>query len=148
MVGRVTLDQRDVQAWVREVFTRRARQALAIYRRTPLELDEAGYPFRSRPEDGSIRDPKNSSIQNIPGGVRITVQSRGAPFFEGGNDRGGEFITGNLALPLKTSQRKKSGRVVIGVDGRPVLMVQRVRTYRGRHALERSVRIAFTGNSR
>lgn len=146
-MARAIINRRDFQAFIQREFTLRARQALAIYRRTPLERDEAGYPFRQRTADGSIRDRRNSSIRPIPGGVRVTVKTRGAPFLERGNDAGGEYITGNLALPLKTGRRRKGrgGRVVVGVDGRPVLMVQRVRSYRGRRQLERSVRIAFTG---
>jgi hypothetical protein len=144
------IDRPDFDKFLRREFNARARRALAIYRRTPLRLDAPGYPFRRRPEDGSIRSPRSSSIKPIPGGVRITVQSRGAPFIEDGNDGGGRYIRARngsaLALPLK-GKRKKGGRIVLGEDGRPYLMQQRVRTYRGRHLLERSVGYAFTGRS-
>lgn len=154
MAARTTIDQRSLEAWIRREFTSRARRALAIYRRVPLVRDDPDYPFAQRPEDGSIRSARAHSIRRIPGGVRIQVQSRGAPFFEGGNDARGSEITGRLALPLKGNargarrargnKRGKAGRVIIDPNtGRAYLMVQRVRTYRGRHALERSVREAF-----
>lgn len=154
---------------LRPEMTMRARRALSIYRRAPLRLDAPGYPFDRRPEDGSIRNPRSSSIRPIPGGVRIKVKSRGAPFIERGNAAGGRYIEGGrkgLALPLRghaddlindnRHARKDArrggakggrGRIVVGSDGRPYLMVQRVRTYRGRRLLERSVRQAFTGRS-
>lgn len=151
---RSTIDPTSLEAWIRREFTARARRALTIYRRTPLVRDQPGYPFAQRPEDGSIRSSNASSIRSIPGGVRITVQSRGAPFLERGNDAGGAYINGRLALPLKGNARgarkararpgKKAGRVIIDPNtGRAYLMVQRVRTYRGRRQLERSVMQAF-----
>lgn len=156
----VNLDGLERQ--LRPELTKRAQRALAIYRKAPLRLDAPDYPFARRPQDGSIRDPRSSSIRPIPGGVRIKVQSRGAPFIEEGNDAKGRYIKGGrngLALPLRTTARArgrahagargkgKGGRVVTGPDGKPYLMVQRVRTYRGRHLLERSVRMAFLGRS-
>lgn len=141
---------------LRQEMMRRARRALALYRRAPLRSDAADYPFARRPEDGSIRDTSASSIKPIPGGVRIKVQSRGAPFIEAGNDAGGRYIYGGkngLHLPLRSTRSARGpahrgkGRIVVGDDGRPYLMVQRVRTYRGRRLLERSVRYAFTGRS-
>lgn len=153
MAARTTIDPASLEAWIRREFTMRARRALAIYKRIPLVRDQPGYPFAQRPEDGSIRSAQAQSIRRIPGGVRIQVQSRGAPFFEGGNDARGSEITGRLALPLKGNARGvrrargrggKAGRVIIDPNtGRAYLMVQRVRTYRGRRALERSVMQAF-----
>lgn len=150
---RSTIDPTSLEAWIRREFTARARRALTIYRRVPLRRDAAGYPFAQRPEDGSIRDASSSTIRSIPGGVRITVQSRGAPFLERGNDAGGAYINGRLALPLKGNARGarrargrggRAGRVIIDPNtGRAYLMVQRVRTYRGRRQLQRSVMAAF-----
>lgn len=138
----------ELDRFIQREFKMRARRALRIYRKIPLRRDAPNYPFAQRPEDGSIRDVSSSSIRSIPNGVRITVQSRGAPFLERGNDAGGRFIRAQpgsaLALPLK-GKRKAGGRVVLGEDGRPYLMRQRVRTYRGRRQLERSVSLAFTG---
>jgi hypothetical protein len=142
------IDPPDFERFLRREFNARARRALQIYRKQPLVLDQPGYPFRRRPEDGSIRSPRSSSIKNIPGGVRITVQSRGAPFIEEGNDGSGAYIYPRdrkaLALPLKGKARK-GGRIVLGADGRPYLMQQRVRTYKGRNLLRRSVSEAFVG---
>lgn len=156
----VIFDPGEFDRFFLREFTLRARRALQIYRKVPLRRDAPGYPFAQRPEDSSIRRASASSVKPIPNGVRITVQSRGAPFLERGNDRGGAYIVPRdkkaLALPLKGSapgaRRAKSrggraGRVVIGPDGRPYLMQQRVRTYRGRRQLERSVAYAFTGRS-
>lgn len=155
---RVILEPGAFDRFFLREFTLRARRALQIYRKTPLVRDQPGYPFAQRPEDSSIRAASASSVKPIPGGVRITVQSRGAPFLERGNDRGGAYIVPrdkrSLALPLKgtasgarraKSRGGRAGRVVIGADGRPYLMQQRVRTYRGRRQLERSVALAFTG---
>lgn len=157
VVARVNVNLEHLDRALRPEMTMRARHALEIYRRAPLRLDAPDYPFARRAEDGSIRDPRSSSIRPIPGGVRIKVQSRGAPFIEEGNDASGRYIRGGrkgLALPLRTIRRArgrahagKGGRVVIGANGKPYLMVQRVRTYRGRRLLERSVSMAFTGRS-
>jgi hypothetical protein len=147
-VTRADFKPGEFERFIQREFKKRARRALQIYRRTPLVRDQPGYPFAQRPGDGSIRDARASSIRSIPNGVRITVQSRGAPFLEEGNDAGGarKFIypTGSraLALPLKGRQ-KKGGMVVIGEDGQPYLMRRRVRTYRGRNQLRRSVAQAF-----
>lgn len=155
-MARVHVSLEGLDRVLRAELTLRAQRALAIYRKAPLRLDAANYPFARRPEDGSIRDPRSSSITAIPGGVRIKVQSRGAPFIEEGNAAGGRYIRGGrhgLRLPLRSTAAARgpahrgAGRVVIGADGRPYLMVQRVRTYRGRHLLERSVRLAFTGRA-
>lgn len=160
MTPRATITKSSLEAWIRREFTSRARRALSIYTRTPLVRDDPSYPFAQRPEDGKIRSAQAQSIRRIPGGVRITVQSRGAPFLEEGNDAGGSTINGGrggLALPLKgaagkrgarygKAARKAGGRkgsVYVGPDGRAYLMVQRVRTYRGRNQLENSVRAAF-----
>ncbi len=150
---RTTINQASLEAWIRREFTSRARRALRIYTRTPLVRDQAGYPFAQRPEDSSVRSAKAQSIRRIPGGVRIQVQSRGAPFLEAGNDSRGSSIEGRLALPLKGNARGarrargrggKSGRVFIDPNtGRAFLMVQRVSTYRGRRQLERAVIQAF-----
>jgi len=162
MTARVTINDTSLDAWIRRAFTSRARRALVIYTKTRLVRDEPGYPFAQRPEDGSVRSARAQSIRRIPGGVRITVQSRGAPFLEAGNDEGGSRSTieggrRGLALPLKgaagkrgaryqKAARKSGGRkgsVYIAPDGRAYLMVQRVRTYSGRNQLENSVRSAF-----
>lgn len=147
-MARVVLNLEGLDRALRPEMTMRARQALVRYRRERLKRDAPGYPFEQRPEDGSIRDPGNSSVRPIRGGVRVKVQSRGAPFIERGNDAGGGAITGNLSIPLRGSaargkRRFKDGKVIIGPDGRPYLMVQRVSTYRGRRLLERNVRRAF-----
>lgn len=148
-------DQLD--RFLRAEFTKRARRALKIYRAKPLIRDAPGYPFAQRPEDGSIRSPRASSITPLPRGVRIAVQSRGAPFLEEGNDARGRYIEAPpksvMALPLKASapgvrkakrsKRGRSGSVVIGKDGKAYLLARRVRTYRGRHQLRRSVEEAF-----
>lgn len=149
MPGRATFRRDQLERHLHREFGKRAKRALAIYRKAPLRRDRAGYPFAQHPEDGSIRDRRNQSIKRIPGGVRIRVQSRGAPFIERGNDAGGRYIQGpkGQAIPLKGGRRRKAGGRVVIVDGKPYLMVQRVRTYRGRHLLERSVRYAFTGRS-
>lgn len=155
-MARVLVDMTGLDRALRGELTLRAQRALTIYRKSPLRLDAPNYPFARRPEDGSIRDPRSSSIRPIPGGIRIKVQSRGAPFIEEGNDQGGRYINAGrkgLHLPLRGVANARgpahrgNGRVVIGKDGKPYLMVQRVRTYRGRHLLERSVRYAFTGRS-
>lgn len=155
-MARVVVDLSGLDRALRPEMTLRARRALAIYTKSPLRKDAPDYPFASHPEDGSIRDPGSQKIRPIPGGVRISVQSRGAPFIEAGNDAGGGFITGGrngLAIPLRATSRARGrahaggGRVVVGPDGRAYLMVQRVRTFRGRRLLERSVRLAFTGRS-
>lgn len=165
-MARVHVNLEALDRALRPELNLRARRALALYRSARLRLDAPDYPFARRPGDGSIRDPGSSSIQPIPGGVRIKVQSRGAPFIERGNDAGGRYIEGGangLHLPLRSTakgrgrahgdarsrgkRQGRGGRVVVGPDGRPYLMVQRVRTYRGRRLLERSVRMAFTGRS-
>lgn len=151
-MARVQLNLSGLDRALRPELTLRARRALELYRRAPLRLDAPSYPFARRPEDGSIRDAQSSSIRPIPGGVRIKVQSRGAPFIEEGNDSAGSYIQGGrkgLALPLRGSAHRKrldqsSGKVIV-VDGRPYLMVQRVRTYRGRHLLQQAAARAFTG---
>jgi hypothetical protein len=150
LMARVYVDFDGIDRAIRPELRLRARRALQTYRRARLKRDAAGYPFAQRPEDGSIRDPANSSVRPIPGGIRIKVKSRGARFIERGNDEGGDTIQGNLALPLRGGgkrgkRRFGAGKVIIGEDGRPYLMVQRVRTYRGRRLLERSVRREFTG---
>lgn len=148
-MARVHANLEGLERSLRPELTARARRALVLYRKQPLRLDEPGYPFARRPEDGSIRDPRSSSIRPIPGGVRIKVQSRGAPFIERGNAARGGYIegpAGGLALPLRGKRRargKGHGRVYVDEGGRAYLMVQRVRTYRGRRLLERSVREAF-----
>ena len=154
MTGKATI---DLDRFIHAEFTKRARQALILYRKYPRRTNAPGYPFEKRPErDGSTRNPANAKVIPIPGGVRITVTSRGAPFFEAGN-RGAsgrkQFISGDpeLALPLKRGaaksmrkgKRGKRAKVIIGNDGRPYLMVQRVRTYKGERALEKSARAAF-----
>jgi len=164
VVARILVNIDGLDRQLRPELTKRAQRALAIYRKAPLRLDAPDYPFARRPQDGSIRDPRSSSIRPIPGGVRIKVQSRGAPFIEEGNDAKGRYIQGGrkgLALPLRQTARARGrahrgagsnqkgggGRVVFGPDGKPYLMVQRVRTYRGRRLLERSVRMAFLGRA-
>ncbi len=137
----IEISDAEIQGWAIREFGRRAQTALAIYRSQPLKRDAPGYPFKQRPEDGSIRNKRSSSVRPIPGGVRIAVESRGAPFIEAGNDRGGSYIHGKMAIPLKSGARPR-GKITI-VDGKPMLVVQRVRTYKGRHLLERSVRAAF-----
>lgn len=149
---RATFRRDQLERHLHREFTRRGRRALSIYRKAPLRRDRPGYPFKQHPDDGSIRDRRNQSIKRLPNGVRIRVASRGAPFIEEGNDAGGRYIRGanGLLLPLKGGRRAKSptrnGKVVF-VDNKPFLAVQRVRTYRGRHLLERSVRYAFLGRS-
>lgn len=149
-MARVYLELDGIDRALRPEMRRRARRALQTYRRARLKRDAPGYPFAQRPEDGSIRDPANSSVRPIPGGIRIAVKSRGARFIERGNNAGGGTIQGNLALPLRGAgkrgkRRFGGGKVIIGEDGKPYLMVQRVRTYRGRRLLERSVRREFAG---
>lgn len=149
-MARIYLNLESLDRRLRPELRLRARRALQSYRRARLKRDAAGYPFEQREEDGSIRDPGNSSVRPIPGGIRIKVTSRGAPFIEGGNNAGGSTIKGNLALPLRGSgkrgkRRFDKGKVIIGEDGRPYLMVQRVKSYRGRRLLERSVRREFAG---
>lgn len=150
--ARVIIDRQSLDAFIHREFTARAQRAVALYRKTPLRLDAPDYPFARNPLDGSIRDEKSVSIRPIPGGVRVTVQSRGATFIEAGNQAGGQYINapGGMALPLRPSSRGRGrahsgrGSVVMGPRG-PVLVVNRVRTYRGRRLLERSMRLAFTG---
>lgn len=146
----------SLDKFVDREFRARARRALQIYRRVPLERDSPGYPFAQRQGDGSIRSPRSSRIDSIPNGVRITVQSRGAPFLEEGNDAGGAYITGNLFIPLKKTGPKRFARggragkrrsSVVLVGGKPYLRTSRVKTYRGRRQLQRSAAIAFTGRS-
>jgi hypothetical protein len=149
-MARIYLDLDGFDRALRPEMRLRARRALQTYRRARLKRDAAGYPFAQREEDGSIRDPRNSSVRPIPGGIRIKVKSRGATFIEGGNDAGGDTIEGNLALPLRGGvkrgkRRFADGKVIIGEDGRPYLMVQRVRTFRGRRLLERAVHREFAG---
>lgn len=150
-MSRVELEPDVFERWARREFSARARRALQIYRKTPLVRDQPGYPFAQHPGDGSIRDASSSSITPIPGGVRIAVQSRGAPFLEDGNDQSGAFIkprhAQTLAIPLKRRGRgKKKGRIMQGEDGNLYLAIPRVRTYKGRQQLERSVRAAFLGS--
>lgn len=156
-MSRVTLDLSHLGVALRPQLIARARYALQLYRRVPRRSDAPDYPFARRPEDGSVRDPGAARITPIPNGIRIAVQSRGAYFEEHGNDAGGRYIQakagGELRLPLRSTRRARGpghsgrGKVIIGGDGRAYLAVQRVRTYRGKHLLERSVRYAFTGRS-
>lgn len=143
---RARIDRRQLEAHVRREMEIRARGALRSYRRQRLKRDAPGYPFAQRPEDGSIRDPRNQSITRIPRGVRIKVESRGAPFIERGNDQGGPFIDappgGLLSIPLK-ARRRRSLRVFVDDGGKAYLHVNRVRSYRGRRLLEKAVRGAF-----
>lgn len=153
-MARVTIERSSYEAFIRREFMARARRAIALYRKAPLKRDAPGYPFAQRAEDGGIRRARSATIRPTARGVRITVQSRGAPFIEGGNDDAGAFIEGNLNLPLRRrkgpgiggAKRSKGGRVIIGADGRPYLAVQRVRTYRGRQLLLQATARAFTGS--
>lgn len=156
-MARVEIDLSRLGDDLRPQLTSRARYALQIYRRAPLRLDAPDYPFARHPGDGSIRDEKSATITSLPNGIRIAVQSRGAPFLEEGNASHGRFINaapdGELRLPLRASRKARGrahsgrGQVILGDDGRAYLAVQRVRTFRGRHLLERSVSTAFTGRS-
>lgn len=150
-MARVSPIRGQVQHHLLREFETRGRRALAIYTKAPLRRDRPGYPFAQHPEDRSIRDRRSQSIRRIPGGIRIAVESRGAPFIERGNDASGRFIRAGkqpLTLPLKGGRRARAGRgKVTFIDGKPYLVVQRVRTYKGRRLLERSVRYAFMGRS-
>lgn len=154
-MARVEVDFSRLGTDLRPQLTATARYALQIYRRAPLRLDRPDYPFAQHEGDGSIRDTRSSTITPLPNGIRIAVQSRGATFLERGNDGHGRFINagpnGELRLPLRSSKRPrrngKRGKVYITDDGNVYLAVQRVRTFRGRHLLERSVSQAFTGRS-
>ncbi len=55
MSVRVWINEIELQGFLRREFAQRARLALAVYRKSPLRRDRAGYPFAQRPEDGSIR---------------------------------------------------------------------------------------------
>ena len=148
-MARVEIDEAEVIRRTRRIGTARGRAALSLYRRAPLKRDASGYPFGQHEGERSIRSTRSHSIRPIPRGVRIEVKARGAPFIEEGNQDSGEFITakdgGVLAVPAKSKRsklRSGKGRIVM-IGGRPYFMLQRVRTYKGTHLLERSVRQAF-----
>lgn len=147
-MARLVLDASEIPRKLRPEIIRRSRQALVIYRRSKLIRDQAGYPFAQREEDKSIRDPNTSSVRPTRSGVQIRSTARGARFVEGGNDAGGDIITGNLALPLQGRARafrkaQKGRKVVIADDGKAYLLTNRVHTYRGKHLLENAVSRSF-----
>lgn len=148
MSGRVTLDQPALDRFLRRELTTRGRAALAAYRevgRREAAYNQPDYPF-ARHDQPSIFNASSGSVRPIPGGVRISVTAPAASMFEYGNETSGnEYIypkNGNfLALPLRRG--RKRGRIQVGSDGRAYLAVERVRTYKGRFLLEKSVRAAF-----
>lgn len=146
-MSRVNIDRSKLDDQIRRALMPRARQALLIYRAQRLKRDDPAYPFYRNKSQRSIRDPASSSITPIPGGIRITIAAKGAPFIEFGNDDGGdrEYIHGRplLVIPLKRGRKRSGAGSIAVVNGRPTLVIERVRTYSGRHLLQRSVRQAF-----
>lgn len=146
-MSRVRIDRSKLDEQIRRVLVPRARQALLLYRAEPLKRDDPAYPFFRNPGNRSIRDPRSATITPIPGGIRITITAKGAPFIEFGNDSDGDrdYIYGRplLVIPLKRGRRRAGKGSIASINGRPTLVIERVRTYSGRHLLERSVRIAF-----
>lgn len=139
-MARFDVNQRELSRFLQGAMRRKAVEALSVYRREPLEKDRAGYPFDSHPGDRSIRDKRSASVRDILNGVQIIVASQGAPFIEGGNDGKGSTISSskgdNLAIPVKKGVR---GRVVVGPGGRLFFLTKKVRSYKGRRLLERSI---------
>lgn len=141
-MARIVLSVGDIRAWARTQILQRSRVALQIYRKQPLERDRPNYPFARHPEDGSIRNASSSTIRPTRGGATITVQSRGAPYIEGGNGPG--MITAQMAIPLRRRRKKRTRFITIDEStGKAWLRVERVRSYRGQRLLERSAQRAF-----
>lgn len=144
-MARVQINQRKLSSYVRGQATVRAQTALGLYRAYERQHQKANNPFAEGP------GPRRSGIEALPNGIRIFVESPGAEFFEFGNDDAGEFIEAKpgsrlwLQLKQQAVQRmiEKGARVQYGRDGRPYLVLKRVRTYEGRNALQKSVRVAF-----
>lgn len=147
------IDERRLEAEIVKMMMPRAHAALNAYRASRLRRDNEGYPFRRHPGQRSVRSLAASRITRIPRGIRITVDAPGAYFLEEGNDEKGAVISApsgqKLIIPLK-KRGKRTGRgldpkayVFTGGDGRLYLATRRVRSYEGRHLLQKHVRLAF-----
>lgn len=146
-MARIAINQRRLRANVRAQAVRRGRAALVEYKRFRRKQDDASSPFAKGP------GPRRTRIESKPDGIRIVAESPGAEFFEFGNDDGGardEILPKNrrdLWIMLKSKSgaglRNKNLRITIGDDGKPYLVLRKVKTYAGRFALRKSVLTAF-----
>lgn len=151
---KIEIDQAKLDGIMYRMMLPRAHVALNLYRSARHKRDDSDYPFRRHPGQRSVRSLASAKIRPIPGGLRITIEAEGAYFLEKGNDAKGSIIQApagkKLYIPIKKRARRTGPKgldpkafVFKGRDGRMYLATRRVRAYKGRHLLERSVAAAF-----